>query len=495
MRRLMAVLSAVALMATVGCDENEETEAAEPTTAEAAPSAVTSSLATDMVARFGGVLVSAQRLFVEVVPRADGQVQAHVYDAEGNELTGEATSKVLVKVQGQDAAQHDVELQWNPETKQFEGSVGADVRVAPGRVEVAVEQEGEETATGSVDEVAVAPEAQGGGTVVLAGSVASEVRVEADGAVHAVVLDPAGQPITGEAGVDVTVNVQGPEGEPKPVELAWNAELGHFVGEIEGSIQPGPVEVVIVRNGNSHRGRVEAVAVAHAPKAGGHVVVAGNHAVELVPADGKMHAIVVDARGRPVTGSANAQLTLNIGAGTNARELDLSWDAEADKWVADFEGELDLETTPVAVEVVTEGRRHRGRWNRGLALGHAHAAAGGRVGVEAPGAGVRVQAPGAAIKALQRGGIQVRTPSGDVQVQGPGAGARVRGPSGGVQVGGGASAMVKAGASAEAGAQAAAARREAEQARRRAEEARREAQGAAMGGVSIMAGGSLNVGN
>ncbi len=496
-RALIAIV--VAVGGAAGCDSNEGEQQAEATTTATAP---TNAVRSSVLARFGGVLVNAQRFFVEVFPRADGEVEAHLYDAEGNEVNGQAGATLVVKVQGTDQQPHAVPMQWDADKGRFVGRAGGTAAVASGPVEVTVEAGGE-TSSGRVDAVAVAPEPQGGGTIVLAGEVSTEVRAQADGKVEAVVLDASGAPVTGEAGVDITVEVKGADDQVHPVELAWDAEAGYFVGQVGGEItvSPGPLQVVVQRAGRSHRGRVEVVAVVPRPALDGRIVVAGDHAVEIAPAaDGKVEAVVVDARGQRVTGQAGMSLTVNVGVGADIRPVVFNWDAQRDKWVGEAEGEVEVAAAPVEVVLVANGRRRHGRWGRGLALGHAHAAVGGRVDVEAPGANVQVGAPGAGIRVRGpggnvdvggAGGIRVRGPGGDVRVGG--GAVRVQGPAANVRVGGGVNVDVQGAhqAAAEARAEAAEARRQAAEARRQAEEARRRAAGAASGGVSVMGGVSI----
>ena len=513
MRRFTSMISALAVvLAIAGCDNDEGSETESTPATEPAAAAPSNPVAASITARIGGVIVNAQRFFVEVFPRANGEVEAKIYDAQGNEVTGEAGATLVVKVQGKDQQAHDVAMQWDAEAGRFRGTAGANVEVDTGRVEVTVTPSEGEAATGSVDKVAVAPQAQGGGTVLIAGELSAEVRAEADGKVNAVVLDATGAPITGEGEAEVTVNLKGPDDTVRPVQLAWNAEMNHWVGRIEGEFQatPGPMEIVIERRGASHRGRVEVAAIAPAPRAGGQIVITGDHAVELVPAaEGKVEAIVLDARGRPVTGQANARLTVNVGVGADMRAVQLNWDAEREKWVGDAQTQVEIGTTPVEVVLVTNGHRRRGRWGRGLALGHAHARGQAGVDVAVPGAGVRVDAPGADVR-VRVPGQDVRVGAGSVRVNRPGAGVRVGAPGAGVQVRGGAaggaaggsvsvSAMAGAdvsGAAAQARAQAEEARRQAAEARRRAAEARGAATGgvSVMGGVSIMGGGGIGIG-
>ena len=512
MRRFSSMINAlVVVLAIAGCDnDNDEASETEAPATEPAAAAPSNPVAASITARFGGVIVNAQRFFVEVFPQANGEVEAKIYDPQGNEVTGEAGATLVVKVQGKDQQAHDIAMAWDAEVGRFRGTAGADVQVDSGPVEVSVTPSDGEAATGRVEKVAVAPEAQGGGTILIAGELAAEVRTEADGQVNAVVVDSTGAPITGEA--EVTVNLKGPDDQDRAVQLAWNAEMSHWVGRIDGEFQvaPGPMEIVIERRGASHRGRIEVVAIAPQPRAGGQIVVAGDHSVELVPAaEGKVEAIIVDARGRPVTGQANARLTVNVGVGADLRPVQLSWDAQREKWVGDAQTQIEIGTTPVEVVLVTNGRRRHGRWGRGLALGHVRghgradvAVVGPRGTVDiragAPGAGVNVVGPRGGVR-VGAGAVDVQGPRGGVRVGAPGAGVQVRGGAAGGAAGGSVSVMAGAdvsGAAAQARAQAEAARRQAAEARRRAAEASGAASGgvSVMGGVSIMGGAGIGIG-
>jgi len=243
--RPLAFVLTVLLLAAAGCDDDGE---------EAPAAAATQSAATateqiqEVLARFGGIMVQAHSHFVEVLPQADGQVRANVYDAEGNPVQADAVASVVVKVKGEDGEMHDVTMSWDEEVQRYVGEVEGETAVVSGPVEVEVEADGE-TNTGRVDAVAVADDPQYGGHVVLAGDVSAEVKADAEGQVAAVVTDAEGEAVTGREGVEITAKVQGEGEELQPVRLTWNEEEQRWVGHAEVDIRPGPMEVVVVRQG------------------------------------------------------------------------------------------------------------------------------------------------------------------------------------------------------------------------------------------------------
>lgn len=491
----------VIALALVGCGQPAEAPPAAETPAVAA-AANTVQAGAEVLARIGGVVIQAGQHFVEVLPFSTGHVQASVYAQDGTEVTGDGT--LTVQVKGADGQMHPVALAWDAEEQLWQGDLeGADettATVVTGPVSVTFAKSGQ-TETGRVEAVTVVEPPQYGGTVVLAGDVAAEVKTEADGQIAAVVYDSAGQPVAGGEGVEVVANVQ-VAGQERPVTLTWSPEEARYVGAVEAQLVPGPVSIVVTRNGRRHQGRAARVVVVRPAAIGGQVVVANDYAVEVKPgdADGYVEAVVFDPQGNRVQGRAGVDVTVRVGG----RPVVMVWDAAAGRYKGRAEG-VDVRTAPVGVVVVANGRRHRGHMRRGLAVGHrlGHPAVvvradgttvvrgadgaqvvqgaggtvvvrgqGGRAVVTGPNGNVAVRGPG--------GGVVVTNMAGGAVVRGPGGGVVVRAPTGGVVVrpqGGGAVSVmtnVPTGVSVMAGAS--------------AMEQRRHGGVSAMGGVSVMLG-------
>ena len=103
-----------------------------------------------------------------------------------------------------------------------------------------------------------------GGTTTLAGRLHVEILPFATNQVHALVLKPDGAP---ERNATVALSVKGADGEMHPLDLVWNDEETRFVGTLESDagIRPGPVDVRITVEDQTHEGHLDAVAVAPAP--------------------------------------------------------------------------------------------------------------------------------------------------------------------------------------------------------------------------------------
>jgi len=436
MRHLVTVASCLSLLALGACGDNQTEQPPAAATASAVQGPAAGAIA-EVLARFGGILVQAQRNFVEVLPRADGSVQAAIYDDAGNPMAGGAGATLVIKVKGGDGEMHPVQMAWNAEQDRYIGTVGADIEIVSGPVQVQVAQGGQ-TSEGQVDAVAVVAPAQYGGTMVLAGDVAAEFKADANGEVAAVMLDVAGQPILGEAGVTITANVDDAAGASHEVTLAWNAEEQRYVGSAGIAIVPGPMRVVIGRGGRRHVGRIAVMGVVRAPTIEGEIVVAGDHTVELAPAaNGQVQAVLLGADGVAVQGQAGVSLTVNVGVGAARRPVVMVWDPALGRYKGQVEAGVDVRTTPIEVAVVANGRRRVGRFGRGLALGHylGRRAHGGTVAVEGPGGTVAIEGPrGGVVVQGAAGGAVVRGPRGGLVVQTPQGGTVVRGPRGGVVV-------------------------------------------------------------
>jgi len=268
MKRVL-VLSLIPLMACGGGDEASPAApaAAAPTVAAAPAGLATASQA---LARLGGTVLAAGQKLVEVLPFANGTIHASLMDGQGAVVV-DPSATLTVKVQGDDGAQHPVALSWDAEAGVYTGSVGADVTIQPGPVEVVVAAGGE-AATAHVDRVSVAPVAAHGGTVMVAGDRGAEVRVGQDGKVEAWVAGEDGAFLaSADEGASVTVQV-GAEGTPtQPVTLTWSTEAGHYVGQAEGVTltESTPIQLSVARGQATGLTRVAEVRVTQAGRGQG----------------------------------------------------------------------------------------------------------------------------------------------------------------------------------------------------------------------------------
>ena len=441
--RVMMISTGLMLAASLGaCDRNES---ADSTEAPAAPGTATSGVQAGAAAggaagaqaqaqaalpKLGGTVIAAEELYVEVLPKADGKIEAAVRTKAGADINGAAGANLTLQVKGSDGANHPVAMAWNPPTARFTGQIAGAVHVVPGPVAATFVMDGE-TSTGRIPTIAVAPLATHGGAIVLAGDVSAEIKAEADGNVQAYLTNAAGAQITGDAGAQLTVNLKGSDMAMHPVALRWDAAKASFVGKLEGGVRvvPGPMELVVQMNGMSHRGRLEAIALAPAPRFGGEIVVAGDYAVEIVPkANGVVEAFVINPAGS-AAGSADLDLTLNVGAGAAAKPLVLVWDPALARYRGEVRGGLDLRAMPIEVVVDAQGRRQYGHIAGAAAFGggmnvDARAAHRAHADVRVTAPSVEVRAPSIDVRAAAdpaiRAGARVR---GDIE----GAGARVRG--------------------------------------------------------------------
>jgi len=441
------------LVAACGGNEEEtpaDDDAPQATNAVTADPAQAARALAQVLARIGGTVITAGDYFVEVVPQRDGKVEALVSDASGTVVEG---SELTVQVKGDDGESYPVRLRWDAEAGRYVGEVEANVELADGQVEVAVEKDGE-TSRGRADKLAVAPVPTHGGTVLVAGDYVAEVKpsMEEPGKVLAYVQGPDG-PLAGRAGANVTVEVQGSDGTPHELEMTWSPEAAVYVGALDGdvTVATGPMALDVAVQGVTRRSRVETVAVSR-PTHGGDVVVTGDYSVEVVPKeDGIVEAYVVDARGAPVQGEEGTVEVVVAGAPRT-----LTWNPEVGAYTTTIGADVDINAAPVGVVVRHRGRRHRGgihvargrafrrvwapRVNVAAAAAYearttrraARPGVAAEVNVRAP--GVRVRGPGVDI----RGGMRtIRVPTGGTVMAhgvriGRRTGVQVTGPAGGM---------------------------------------------------------------
>jgi hypothetical protein len=103
------------------------------------------------------------------------------------------------------------------------------------------------------------PPAAHGGTVLAAGDHHVEVVAEDDGYVNAFVLDDEPPP---PAQTQITVRVPADDGETHPVVLIWDPGERRYRGRLRRARPvPGPVEVTVVVDGDSYRGRAPRIVV------------------------------------------------------------------------------------------------------------------------------------------------------------------------------------------------------------------------------------------
>jgi hypothetical protein len=214
-----------------------------------------------MNAMHGGSVLFVEDQWVEVVPKEDGTIEAYVLDTNGAPPAAPAMTNVAVKVQGDDGAQHDVVLPWNPTTSRFEGRL-VEARPAPGPVEVTVGVAGRPPRRARSPRVVVVPAAPQ--TVVVRPS-----------APPAVVVVPPAPP-----GVVVV-----PPAPPRPV-IVVEPQRGPDVVVVEGRHDRG-------RHRGHHRGDVVVVAPDPRPT----VVVAPPRPGAVVVSPGRPGAVVVSPRG------------------------------------------------------------------------------------------------------------------------------------------------------------------------------------------------------
>jgi hypothetical protein len=149
-----------------------------------------------------------------------------------------------------------------------------------------------------------------GGTVVPVGQQAVEVVPRQDGTLQAYVVTPEPPP---REQTQITVRVPGDDGRPHPVVLTWDPRTESYAGRLR-RVQPvaGPVEVIMVVDGQRHAGRAPRV-VLLAPSAPSVVVEAPRAPQpEVHVIEPERPTVVVEAPSRPTIVVERPQPTIVV---------------------------------------------------------------------------------------------------------------------------------------------------------------------------------------
>lgn len=330
--------------------------------------------------QFGGKVAIAGPSVVEVMPRTDGLVLAEVRDAAGTPVT---TGTLSVQVGGADGQPRTVPLRWDTDLRVFEGSAGVALRPTPGDVHVTLTPLDAPPSVVTLTQVPVAPVPANGGQVLLVGPIAPEVRVDADGSVHAYLPDQTAQLPNTKLYVNVGV------GQPAPqrVELQYVEAEGHYVAQLGPTARPaaGALSVEYETAGQVvDSGRTSHAVVTPTSRLGGTVVVAGDYGFEVAPVGGELHATIADSSGVYVT---SPPPRVEVYVASQPAPVVMRWDDTRRIYVAPLPPRVNVETEPFRVEV-----RHNGRRHRGSVRVHQHGRGRGRVVVQEPRPNVRVVA-------------------------------------------------------------------------------------------------------
>lgn len=432
-RRRIEALMLMLAVAVGGCDEetpevDEEVEvqaddeAAEETAAAFNPA----TLLNNVMARLGGaMMVAGNNLVVEVLPRASGDVQGLVYDAEGNVVQG---AKLTVVAKGSDGSEKTVDLEWDAVAEAYIGTARPEDDdtesdlLATGPLRVEVEVDGEAEVSGEAEVVAVAPTPIYGGDVLVAGDISAEYVALPSGDIQLVAYGPDG--LLTDA--DLKVEVPDAEGEAHEIDLVWNADASAYLGSVEEGVtlDTGAITFSAERAGVLRRTRV-ARAPIRPPTHEGDVVVVGNMTVELVPQpDNKIRAYVIGKDGTAVEADADAQLSFAFGGAIDP--IPAAWDANAGAYVAVIPPDIDVSANRMRVRVRRNGRTHRGAIacpaGRALGVGWRARIESGEGGAIPPGQ-ARVVMAGPDIRARFRGNAVPggRTAMANATVEAPNA--------------------------------------------------------------------------
>ncbi len=172
-----------------------------------------------------------------------------------------------------------------------------------------------------------------GGLRMAVGQFGVELRPEARGVVKAFVSNAEGAPVQD---ANLEVEMQGADGQPHTVTLAWDASASAYMGTMAGTAPaPGPATVKVTQGDATVEASAPTVAVAPTPVYGGHVVLVGDIAAEVRPeADGVLY--IAAKQGDAYLGAdANVDMKVDVTAeGGQTVEVPVQWDEPSAGFVA-----------------------------------------------------------------------------------------------------------------------------------------------------------------
>ena len=115
------------------------------------------------------------------------------------------------------------------------------------------------------------------------------------------------------------------------------------------------------------------------PRIGGSIVAVGDFNVEILAfVDGRIEALVMDAKGELLADAGKPSVSVTLAAAADARaEVDLAWDVELARFVGQLDAGIELVPGPVEVELTIDGKASVGTLAE-LAIA-AHATHGGQI--------------------------------------------------------------------------------------------------------------------
>ncbi len=196
-----------------------------------------------------------------------------------------------------------------------------------------------------------------GGARVLAGRFGVELLPQASGQIKLVLSKGDGSAVED---ANVTVAMQGADGQQHDVSLAWDAGAAAYVGTMPGGPpHSGPCRVSVTAGGATGEAQIPTIAVAPEPLYGGQVLVLGDLAAEVKPeADGTVLVTAIGPSG-VVDGSAGVDFQASVkGSDGATHDVSLVWDAPSLAFVGALPEGVALATGELALHATVGGVEH-----------------------------------------------------------------------------------------------------------------------------------------
>jgi hypothetical protein len=198
--------------------------------------------------RYGGTLLAAGEYGAEVRTAADGEIEAHLWDASLKPVTGSAGLEVVANLGAEAKAGQAVTLEWDAPRACFLGKAHLDAAMAPPALKLSV-RAGGKAHLGRLARITLLGKAQHDGMVLAAGDYSVELVTTTPKLLQAFVMDASGK---AHASGDLKLQLE-LEGAPK-LAFAWHAPCACYQAKLTADLDlhAKPIKLSLVADGRVH---------------------------------------------------------------------------------------------------------------------------------------------------------------------------------------------------------------------------------------------------
>ena len=350
-RHYFTIVTWVIASTLVGCGKKDA--AGNPANASVSTAEAT---AATVRPRVGGSVVALGDYFAEVLPHADGQIEATLTDRSGHPIADPAKMSLVAHATAKGGAETDAKLAWEPARVQFVGHTKGGAKLASGPLKLVMTLQGK-TIQGLLAMVPVVDVPHFGGRLLTVGDLGAEVMAHADGTISARLWDARLEPITDKVATNVEAMVNLGAGKTDNVTLHWDEPSARFEGRANFADVVAPIDLELRTNvgGKVNMGALANMAVVGNAHHNGVVLAVGEYSAELVAgAHGLIEAFVMDAAGK-AHASGNLDVHFEM---SGSPAVDLKWDPVSASYRGTLATGLDLR--PIKLRIESGGHAYLG---------------------------------------------------------------------------------------------------------------------------------------